>query len=299
VHTFSIEMDPVIADEPDDEDGTRLVDQLRRAIDNMELALVYQPKFDLRDGFIVGVEALVRWPHPSLGVLIPDNFLPLVRRHGLVASVTELVLARALDDAAVWRAHGHRVPVAVNISAPSLSDLDLPDRIVRELARRGLDADLLTVEITEDFIVENIDRARTVLNRLRAHGIRVAIDDFGAGYSALWYLRDLPIDEVKLDREFVGPILVDRRAAAIVRAVVDLAHELGLTTVAEGVEDVDTATKLGEYGCDNVQGFFCGPPVGAPDILELLAGEKRCCGDGDSAGCANLGLPRPRQRSVL
>ena len=270
VHTFTTDMDPLIADQTDHEDGTLLLTQLRRAIDNLELSLVYQPKFSLRDGAIVGVEALVRWPHPVLGVLVPEHFLPLVRRHGLMASVTELVLARALDDAAAWRAHGHTVPIAVNISAPSLSDLNLPNQIRRALADRDLGAGVLTVEITEDLLVDNIDRARTVLNKLRAHGIRVAVDDFGAGYSALSYLRDLPIDEVKLDRDFVGPILLEQRAAAIVRAVVDLAHVLGLTTVAEGVESEEVAALLRDYTCDHVQGFFFSPPVSAAAILELL-----------------------------
>lgn len=298
VHTFTADMDPIGSAQPDDDGGMELLDQLRHAIDNMELTLVYQPKFDLRVGGIVGVEALVRWPHPSMGMLIPEHFLPLVRRHGLVASVTELVVARALDDAAEWQARGYRVPVAVNVSAPSLSDLDLPNRIVRALRERGLSPNLLTVEITEDFIVDNIDRARTVLDRLRAHGIRVSIDDFGAGYSALSYLRDLPIDEVKLDKEFVGPILVDRRAAAIVRAVIDLAHVLGLTTVAEGVEDEETAAKLTEYGCEYIQGFFCSPPVDAAAILDMLSGDKQCCTDDESQDCRRVELPLTQQPSA-
>ena len=145
VHTFTPDMDPILAKQPYREGGARLLEQLRRAIDNMELAVVYQPKFDLRDGEMVGVEALVRWPHPELGVLVPDHFLPMVHRHGLVSSVTELVLTRALDDAADWQAHGHRVPIAVNMSAPTLADLGLPNRIMRALANRGLDADVLTI----------------------------------------------------------------------------------------------------------------------------------------------------------
>ncbi len=282
VHTYTPDMDP-IGLESEQEEGSRLLDQLRRAIDNMELSLVYQPKFSLRDGSITGVEALVRWPHPVLGVLVPKHFLPLVRRHGLVTSVTELVLAQALDDAARWCVCGHRVPIAVNIAAPSLLDLDLPNQIMVALAERGLSPDVLTIEITEDLLVDNVDRARTVLTRLRENGIRVAVDDFGAGYSALAYLRDLPVDEVKLDKSFVGPILEDARAAAIVRAVIGLAHVLGLTTVAEGVESEEVSAKLRAYGCDNVQGFLCSPPVSAAAVLDLLKNEPRCCATGCDA----------------
>ena len=257
--------------------AVRLLGQLRHAIDNFGLSLVYQPKFDLRDDEIVGVEALVRWPHPERGLLGPDHFLPLVRQHGLMHSVTELVLARALDDAVQWRSKGFGVPISVNLFAPSLGDLDLPTRLVRALADRNLSADVLTVEITEDLLLDNMDRARTVLDRLRAHGMRIAIDDFGSGYSALRYLRDLPVDEVKLDKDFIAPILVDRRAAAIVRAVIDLAHELGVTTVAEGVEDAETVARLREYGCEMAQGYFCSPPLAAEAIGELLMSSKVAC----------------------
>jgi diguanylate cyclase (GGDEF)-like protein len=250
--------------------AVRLLGQLRHAIDNLDLSLVYQPKFDLRDDKIVGVEALVRWPHPERGLLGPDHFLPMVREHGLMRSVTELVFAQALDDAAHWQSRGVSMPIAVNVFAPSLGDLDLPSRIVRLLADRDLSADALTIEITEDLLLDNMDRTRMVLDSMRGHGMRVAIDDFGSGYSALRYLRDLPIDEVKLDRQFIGPILVDPRAAAIVEAVIDLAHVLGVTTVAEGVENGATAAKLREYGCEVAQGYYYSPPLAAPDLIELL-----------------------------
>lgn len=198
----------------------------------------------------MGVEALVRWPHPERGLLGPDEFLPLVREHGLTRALTDFVLARALDDVCGWRRRGFDVPVAVNVFAPSLSDLALPDRILGELHDRTLSPAVLTIEITEDLLLDDLERASAVLAALRWHGVRVAIDDFGSGYSALRYLGELPIDEVKLDRGFIAPILDDRRAAAIVRAVVDLAHVLGVTTVAEGVENEATAIRLREYGCE-------------------------------------------------
>jgi diguanylate cyclase len=255
--------------------AVRLLGQLRHAIDNLGLSLVYQPKFDLRDNKIVGVEALVRWPHPERGLLGPDHFLPMVREHGLMRSVTELVFTQALDDSAHWQSRGVRVPIAVNVFAPSLGDLGLPNRIMRLLTDRDLSADALTVEITEDLLLDNMDRTRQVLDSMREHGMRVAIDDFGSGYSALKYLRDLPIDEVKLDRQFIAPILVDPRAAAIVEAVIDLAHVLGVTTVAEGVENAETAAKLREYGCEVAQGYYYSAPLAAPDLLKLLSSNTK------------------------
>ncbi|HET6731974.1 putative bifunctional diguanylate cyclase/phosphodiesterase [Mycobacterium sp.] len=254
--------------------GVRLLDELRHAIDNLDLTVVYQPKFDLRDGLIVGVEALVRWPHPKRGMLGPDEFLPLVRKHGLMRSVTELVLAQALDDAAQWYSQGIELPIAVNVFAPSLGDLKLPGRVVRAVTERNLRPETLTVEITEDLLLDNMDRTRAVLHELRQNGIRVAVDDFGSGYSALRYLRDLPIDEVKMDRQFIAPLLGDSRSAAIVRAVIDLAHALGLTTVAEGVENAETAEQLRRYGCDIAQGFYYSAPLAADDVLELISATK-------------------------
>jgi diguanylate cyclase (GGDEF)-like protein len=250
----------------------RLLGQLRHAIDHDGLSVVYQPKVALRDGSIVGVEALVRWPHPERGLLGPDQFLHLVREHGLMRSLTDAVIARALDDAADWQANGFRVPVAVNMFAPSLCDLSLPDRILRSLADRHLSPDVLTIEITEDLLLDSVDRTRAVLDRLRGHGIRIAIDDFGSGYARLGYLCELPTDEVKLDRQFIAPILIDQRAAAVVRSVIDLAHVLGMTTVAEGVENAATAGLLREYGCDVAQGFLYSRPVPASGLLEILPG---------------------------
>jgi diguanylate cyclase (GGDEF)-like protein len=248
----------------------RLLGQLRRTIDHAGLSLVYQPKLGLRDGELVGVEALVRWPHPERGLLGPDQFLPLVREHGLMRSLTDQVIEQALDDVARWKADGFRVPVAVNMFAPSLCDLSLPNRIQRSLDDRELSADLLTIEITEDLLLDDVDRTRQVLDSLRGRGIRVAIDDFGSGYSALGYLCELPIDEVKLDRQFIAPIVDDARAATVVRAVVNLAHELGLTVVAEGVENDATTAMLRKYGCDVAQGFHFSPPLTAAELRELL-----------------------------
>ena len=255
--------------------AARLLGELRHAIERRELTVFYQPKFDLRAGQIVGVEALVRWPHPRRGLLAPEQFLPLVREHGLMRSLTSLVLDLALDDVADWYRKGVGVPVAVNVFAPSISDTDLPRQLLQALENRRLPPETLTVEITEDLLLEDIAQTRAVFTELRDSGIRIAIDDFGSGYSALWYLRDFQVHEVKLDREFIAPILTQPTSAAIVRAVIDLAHVLGVTPVAEGVENAETAAKLLEYGCDVAQGFYYSPPVVAPAMLELLTSQQR------------------------
>ncbi|MCH9701372.1 MAG: bifunctional diguanylate cyclase/phosphodiesterase [Actinomycetia bacterium] len=249
----------------------QLLGELRHAIERAGLVAVYQPKIDLRTRQIVGVEALARWPHPRHGLLAPDRFLPMAREHGLLNSLTSLMLNLALDDAAEWKAKGVGIPVSVNIAAPSLSGADLPRQIMAALDARDLQPEMLTVEITEDLLLENTEGARTALTMLRDCRIRTSIDDFGTGYSALRYLRDFPVHEVKIDRQFIAPILTDASSAAIVRAVIDLAHVLGVTTVAEGVENAETAAKLLEYGCDVAQGYHYSRPVPAPAIFDLLA----------------------------
>ncbi len=248
----------------------RLLGELRQAIDHFELTLVYQPKFDLNTGSIVGVEALVRWPHPRRGLLSPDEFLPLVRRYGLMGSITDLVVNQALDDVVRWNTDSLEVPTAVNLFAPSMADLRLPGKFAKALADRDLSPSQLTVEITEDLFLDNMDRTKTVLDQLRQNGIRIAIDDFGSGYSALSYMRDLTVDEIKLDRHFIAPIPADRRAAAVVRAVLNLAGELGLTTVAEGIETATTADWLREHGCNIGQGYYFSPPLTADKLRDVL-----------------------------
>jgi diguanylate cyclase (GGDEF)-like protein len=247
--------------------GIQLLGQLRRAIDERELILVYQPKINLLSDCMVGVEALVRWPHPELGLLTPNQFLPLVRQNGLMGAVTDLVLNTAVGDAAGWYAPPTcDVPVAINLFAPALDDLTLPDRISAALSGAGLPPAALSFELTEHLLLANISRARAIIDQLRARGLRIAIDDFGSGYATMSYLRDLPIDELKLDRQFIAPILRSERAAAIVRSVIDLAHALGIACVAEGVEDRATADRLREYGCDIAQGHYFSRPMSADQL---------------------------------
>ena len=265
---------PAVADCDAQPGSARLLEELRTAIQHHGLCVVYQPKFDLLNYDVVGLEALVRWPHPRRGLLTPAQFLPLVRQHGLMRSLTTEVLELALDEAARWYGKGVGVPVAVNVFATAISDPELPDQIADALDRRGLPAEALVIEITEDLMLDNMGKTRIVLKSLRDKGIRVAIDDFGSGCSALWYLREFPVDEVKLDREFVGSIMTHPPSAAIVRSVIDLAHTLGVTPVAEGVENAETVTQLLEYGCEVGQGYLFSPPLPAAAVEKLLTAQN-------------------------
>lgn len=263
VRTFTPELDAQLRERQAFRDGIarlQLLGELRRAIDNSSLTLVYQPIFGMVTGSVRSAEALVRWEHAKLGILEPREFLPLVREHGLMDALTNVVLSRAVADAAGWYQAGTPIPVTINLWAPSLDDDTLPERIMAVLDAHSMSASSLTVEITEDLVVADLAKGRMVLNRLRDAGIRVAIDDFGSGYSTLTYLRELPIDDVKLDQQLIAPILCDQRAATITRSAIELAEAFGIVSVAEGVEDRQTAEKLKEFGCDAVQGnFFCGP----------------------------------------
>ena len=234
----------------------RSLSQLRQAVDRRELCLVYQPKVDAHTRRIVGVEALLRWPHPERGLLGPEEFLPLVRQYGLMGVVTDFVVDAALDD---------------NLFAPLLGNLDLPETLTQALAHRGLGPEALMLEITEDLFFDDLARTRTVLDELRRRGIRIAIDDFGSGYSALAYLSDLPIDEIKLASNFIAPALADSRAATVLSSVIDLAHRLGLVVVAEAVESAEMATQICGFDCDILQGFYFSPPLPADDLLRLLS----------------------------
>ena len=262
----------VSADDRHGDDRLRTLQELRTALSRDELVLHYQPKVDLDTGEVHGVEALVRWHHPVRGLLYPDAFLELVEEAGLMREMTNLVLRKALDQAAIWQVRETPLTVAVNLSASSLMDADLPERVASMVDERGLDTSALALEITEDFLMADRGRGKAILTRLRDAGIQIAIDDFGTGYSSLAYLRDLPIDELKLDRSFVMPMAGDPRAAALVASTIHLAHSLGLRMVAEGVEDAATYDRLVGFGCDHAQGFHLSRPIPAADLERWLAG---------------------------
>ena len=261
---------PSSPNERSSEDAAEALHQvrlLRRAVRDGALMLVYQPTVDLATGAVVGLEALLRWPHPDRGLLGPAELLPLISRFGLADDVTDVVLSGALDDACGWRSHGIDVPVTVNLfpSAPSMPDL--PDRIDRALGARGLPPSALCVDITDEVVGGDFGAARQMVTALRTRGIRVAVDDFGSGPAPLRFLRDLPVDEVKLDRDLIAPITADPRGAAVVLTVIDLARVLGVATVAVGVEDAATAAALRRFDCDMAQGYHFSPPLSRAEVL--------------------------------
>lgn len=258
-------------DDSHGEERLRTLEELRVALREDQLVLHYQPKIDLSNGAVRGVEALVRWVHPLRGLLYPDAFLVLVEEAGLMPAMTQIVFEKALDQAAIWQQQGRPLSVAVNLSASSLVDDVLPERIDAMVAERGLSPSVLVLEVTEDFLMADRDRARAILTRLRATGVRISVDDFGTGYSSLAYLRDLPIDELKLDKSFVIPMANDPHATALVASTIDLAHSLGLRMVAEGVENSIAYADLSGYGCDVAQGFYMSRPIPAAELDEWLA----------------------------
>jgi diguanylate cyclase (GGDEF)-like protein len=258
------------ADDADDITRLQTVQELRTALISDQLVVHYQPKIDLDTGQVRAVEALVRWEHPTRGLLYPDAFLHLVEESGLMPTLTRVVLAQALDQAEVWRAQGRPLTVAVNLSASSLVDYDLPKQVASMLAARDVPPDDLQLEITEEFLMADRDRARSILTRLRNNGIQISIDDYGTGYSSLSYLRDLPVDELKLDRSFIFPMADDARAAALVASTIALAHSLDLRMVAEGVETIAAYTELARLGCDQAQGYFMSRPVPAAELDHWL-----------------------------
>jgi diguanylate cyclase (GGDEF)-like protein len=247
-----------------------LVSELREALGRDELVLHYQPKRDLRSGRNARVEALVRWQHPVHGLLAPDAFVPLAESTGLIGLLDRWVLNAALRQSAVWRAEGLDVPVAVNLSVQDLRDRTLPDLIGGLLREHAVPVDGLILEITETGLLGDPARAFEVLQGLRALGVHIAIDDFGAGNAALGYLKHLPVDELKIDRSFVQDMRQNIGDAAIVRTTIDLAHRLGMAVVAEGVEDGATLDVLAALGCDLAQGYYISRPLDAARCEDWL-----------------------------
>ena len=251
-------------------DRLTLAAQLRRGIDRGELTVHYQPKAPLRGGGISSVEALVRWNHPQLGRIGPDGFIPLAEQTGVIKPLTECVLETALGQCDQWRREGLNVAVSVNVSTRNLLDHDLPSIIGASLARFDLPATLLELEITESRIVADMKRARAALDELRGMGVRIAIDDFGTGFSSLSQLQQLPIDEIKIDKSFVTRMETDHNDAVLVRSIIELARNLGLSVTAEGVESESIKTSLGKLGCDFAQGFHIGRPASADECRRHL-----------------------------
>jgi diguanylate cyclase (GGDEF)-like protein len=252
-----------------------LIGELRRAMDEAELVLHYQPKVDLRSGQAKGVEALARWHHPERGMLSPDEFIPLAERSNLLRPMTLYLLDTAMRQANAWRSKGIDVTVAVNLSMQNMLDLRLPNDLARLLTSWRLPAGTIELEITESTIMADHRRAQTILGRLSKMGVRLSIDDFGTGYSSLQYLQELPVDAIKIDKSFVMSMDSDPGNATIVQSTVDLGHNLGLEVVAEGVEDMHSYNTLAALGCDYAQGYFLSKPLSAEKLtiwLEVFGG---------------------------
>ena len=243
---------------------------LRQAIQNGEITLFFQPKAELDTGTVIGVEALARWEHPRLGLVGPTEFVPIAEQTGLIGPLTSYVLDAALRQVREWKDDGRELSVAVNLSARSFLDAQLAIEIPRLLSKHNVEARLLELEITESMLMLDPGRAQAVLERLSRIGLTRSVDDFGTGYSSLANLKRLPVDVIKIDKSFVMDMAIDASDAAIVRSTIDLAHNLGLRVVAEGVESHQAWSRLRELRCDLAQGFYVSRPLPAPDLSRLL-----------------------------
>jgi len=259
------------ARDPNSPERLQRLSELRRGLHEGELLLHYQPKVSVDDGAVTGVEALVRWQHPKLGLLAPGEFLPLAERTGMMNELTRWVIDAALTQARAWQDEGIAVPIAVNLAAANILDSKLPDMVGERLAHHGVPGERLTCELSEHTVMADPRRATEVLQRLRALGVRLSLDDFGTGHSSLAYLKELPLDEVKIDRAFVSGMVGDANDALIVRSTIDLARNLGLEVVAEGVEGEEVLDRLRTLHCDEAQGFHLSRPLPPEALVDWLA----------------------------
>jgi diguanylate cyclase (GGDEF)-like protein len=252
--------------ERDTEQTLSLMSELRRAVEHDELTLNFQPKMNLLTGLSREVEVLVRWRHPERGLVAPDQFIPFAERTGYIRSITQWVVDHACAQLSIWRKGGLEIAICINISARDLIDKDFVSVIQRALGQHGIEPDWVCLEITESAIMEDLTHALDALERLHAMGLQLSIDDFGTGYSSLAYLKRLPVGELKIDKSFVLNMTKDHDDATIVRSTIDLGHNMGLTVVAEGIEDRQCWEMLQALGCDEGQGYFFSKPLSAPQL---------------------------------
>ena len=243
-----------------------LLGQLRRGIERGELFLHYQPKIDLKTREVVGIEALVRWQHPDRGMIPPNDFIPLAEHTGMIGPLTMSVLDMALAQVKIWADGGHHIPVAVNVSARNLSDDEFANKVKGLLVKHAVASGLLEVEVTESAVMLEPEKAARILKELHAIGVRIAIDDFGAGYTSLAQLKNLPISELKIDKSFILTMDSNADDAMIVKSMIDLGHSLNMKVVAEGIETAHALNSLGDLQCDIGQGYhLCRPAL--PEAL--------------------------------
>lgn len=295
----------VVAYAPEQDENTRsrltLLSDLRRALEGSQLLLHFQPKLDLASGEVTGIEALVRWQHPQRGLLMPADFIPAAETTSLIGPLTEQVMDLALSEVRGWQDDGRPLQVAVNVSPRCLLDTALPSRVAALLREHAVPAERLRIEITESTLMTDPEAALAILGELAQLGVGLSIDDFGTGYSSMAYLRRLPIDELKVDRTFIaemGAIPTERTVGpsadsdgVIVRSAIDLGHNLGLTVVAEGVEDSATLAALSQAGCDRAQGYHIARPMPAAQLRRWLIGNDQTVDPESAADDAMVGAP--------
>jgi diguanylate cyclase len=264
------------------EQRLNLVEELRDAVDNGSFVLHYQPQLDLRSGEILAVEALIRWPHPRLGLVPPLKFIPLAEDAGLMTKLTTWVLSEAMQQCALWRSSGRTLAVSVNVTATNLLEDGFTELVADLLEKNHLPGAALLIEITETSIITDFARSKAVIEKLRDQGIIVSIDDFGAGFTSLAYLSSLAVGELKLDRGFITGLAEagKERDLELVRATIQLGHDMRLRVVAEGIEDVDTLDILSDLGCDRAQGYFISRPMPANQLAFKTDAAKLAIGVG-------------------
>jgi EAL domain-containing protein (putative c-di-GMP-specific phosphodiesterase class I) len=247
-------------------DRLSLAVEVRDAAARQELVLHYQPQVDLATGALVAAEALMRWEHPQRGLVVPDVFIPIAENTGAIRELTAFALETAIGETRSWRLRGIQAAVAVNVTAQDVLDQQLPETIAQMLQHAGLEPEGLELELTETMLMADPARAAAVLTRLSEMGVRIAIDDFGTGYSSLGYLKQLPVDKIKIDRTFVANVQHDANDAALVVSPIDLARNLRLRAVAEGVETAGLADSLHAMGCSLGQGYLYARPLPAAEF---------------------------------
>lgn len=244
---------------------------LRKAIDNNELALYYQPQVSIKSGQIIGMEALLRWKHPKKGFISPASFIPVAEETGLIISIGEWVIREACKQGAAWQKQGYKpVTISVNLSAKQLREEQLNEIIARILFETGMNPKYLGLELTESAIIIEPERALTRLQSIKSLGIKMSMDDFGTGYSSLSYLKRFPLDTLKIDQSFIRDLMVNNEDASLVKAIISMAHSLGMDVIAEGVEQQEQLEFLGVHGCDTIQGYFFSRPLPADELEKIL-----------------------------